>query len=160
MIARYQVLQQRLLSEWVHVRTAAQKAVAAYASGGDYAVDAAALSLHSFYCGLERLFELIARQIDDSLPEGAAWHRDLLAQMTLNLPNVRPPVLQMTTMEGLLEFLGFRHVVRNVYAWELEPRRVALLVQQIPSLIEAIESDINAFTQFLDAASHADESAS
>lgn len=76
---------------------AAEKAQAAYQAGGPYNVDAAALSLHGFYSGTERLFEWIARQIDSSLPQGVAWHRELLQQMTLNVPDVRPPVIQPAT---------------------------------------------------------------
>ncbi len=44
-------------------------------------LDAVALNLHSFYSGLERLFELIARQLDGSVPAGETWHRQLLLQM-------------------------------------------------------------------------------
>ena len=56
-------------------------------------VDSVALNLHSFYSGLERLFELIARHVDGNLPEGETWHRDLLQQMTQDLPDVRPAVI-------------------------------------------------------------------
>ena len=38
--------------------------------------------LHSFYNGLENIFHTIAKQIDNSIPEGANWHKDLLQQMT------------------------------------------------------------------------------
>ena len=41
-------------------------------------VDSVALNLHSFYSGLEKLFELIARYVDRELPVGETWHRDLL----------------------------------------------------------------------------------
>jgi hypothetical protein len=41
-------------------------------------LDSVALNLHSFYSGLEKLFELIAKHIDHSIPEGETWHRDLL----------------------------------------------------------------------------------
>lgn len=41
-------------------------------------IDSVALNLHSFYSGVERLFELVARQVDRNVPEGGAWHRDLL----------------------------------------------------------------------------------
>lgn len=37
-----------------------------------------ALHLHSFYNGVERVFESIARQIDPTFPSGTHWHRDLL----------------------------------------------------------------------------------
>jgi hypothetical protein len=49
-------------------------------------VDSAAFNLHSFYSGLEKLFELIARHIDRSLPGGETWHRDLLQRMSQDFP--------------------------------------------------------------------------
>lgn len=46
-------------------------------------LDSVALNLHNFYSGLERLFELIARHVDRTLPTGGTgiaiyfsrWHR-------------------------------------------------------------------------------------
>lgn len=39
--------------------------------------EAVALNLHSFYSGLERLFELLARHVDGVILTGDAWCRDL-----------------------------------------------------------------------------------
>lgn len=41
--------------------------------------DGVALNLHSFYTAVERILEDIAREIDESVPSGPEWHRDLLA---------------------------------------------------------------------------------
>ncbi|MCA9968762.1 MAG: hypothetical protein KC425_01030 [Anaerolineales bacterium] len=159
MITHYPVLHRRIASEWENVRAAAAKAQAAFAAGGDYYVDAASLSLHGFYNGTERLLTWIARQIDGSLPQGASWHRELLQQMTLDVPGVRPPVLRKPTATLLEEYLGFRHIVRNLYAWELEHDKVKRLVDLLPQTVQAMEADLNAFGRFLDAAGRADEDA-
>jgi len=151
-ITQYHVLRQRLATEWANVRAAAEKAQAAYTEGGKYHVDAAALSLHGFYNGVERLFEWIARQIDGTLPQGSSWHRELLQQMTLDVPEVRPPVLQTPTAKLLEEYLGFRHVVRNLYSWELEPAKVKRLIELLPQTVQAVETDLETFGRFLDAA--------
>ena len=50
-------------------------------SSDDYYVDATALNLHGFYAGLERIFELIADDVDQAKPDGAHWHQNLLRQM-------------------------------------------------------------------------------
>ena len=57
----------------------------------DVYLDSVALNLHSFYSGLERLFE-IARHIDCSVPEGETWHRDLLDQMACEVADIRPAI--------------------------------------------------------------------
>jgi hypothetical protein len=43
-------------------------------------LDGVALNLHSFYSGTERIFELIAANVDDILPKGENWHQALLKQ--------------------------------------------------------------------------------
>jgi len=48
-------------------------------------LDSAALNLHGFYSGLERLFELIARHVDGAIPSGETWHRDLLQWIELKI---------------------------------------------------------------------------
>jgi hypothetical protein len=62
-------------------------------SQDDYYVDATALNLHSLYAGLEHVFELIADRVDRTKPSGAHWHQELLHQMAIEIPGVRPPVL-------------------------------------------------------------------
>lgn len=42
--------------------------------------------LHSFYNGIEKIFELIGKKIDKSTPQSKQWHRDLLIQMSKDLP--------------------------------------------------------------------------
>ena len=46
-------------------------------------LDSVALNLHGFYSGLERIFELIAKHVDEDIPSGDLWHRDLLRQLLL-----------------------------------------------------------------------------
>lgn len=163
MINRYSVLRQRLQIEWQEVRQAAEKAIQAYdqltpkRTDASVYLDSVALNLHGFYNGLERIFEWLARQIDGTMPEGSAWHRDLLQQMSFSVPNVRPEVIQPGTRELLEPFLGFRHVVRNLYTWHFEPEKISRLISQLPETVTSLDADFSRFSQFLDAATHADE---
>lgn len=77
----------------------------------DIYLDSVALNLHSFYSGSERLLKLIARHVDNNLPDSIMWHRDLLQQMASDLPNVRPAVISQSNLTSLDEFRRFRHVV-------------------------------------------------
>jgi hypothetical protein len=38
-------------------------------------ISAIAFNLHSFYTGIERIFEAIAKQIDQYQPSGSNWHK-------------------------------------------------------------------------------------
>ncbi len=136
MIPGYQVLAARIQAEVEDldrsVRRAERAWQAAQRAGADQDmfVDSAALNLHGFYAGVERLCEAVALQLDGSLPKGEAWHRDLLGQMTLDLPGLRPPVISVAVTQWLDEYRRFRHVVRNVYAESLDPLRVGELVKR------------------------------
>src|SRR5690349_21265936 len=82
----------------------------------DVYLDALALYLHDIYQGFERVFATVADRLDDSTPRTAEWHKDLLDQVALEVPGLRPAVLSGEAMELLDELRRFRHVVRHVYA--------------------------------------------
>lgn len=118
----------------------------------DY-VGTLALNLHGFYTGVERCFEEIARQLDETVPSGTDWHRRLLRQMSAELPNLRPPVIQVATRQAIDEYRSFRHVVRNVYTFDLQPHRVAALTETLAECFATFKQDIAAFCDFLESVS-------
>lgn len=162
MIPRYRLYEQRLRTDWPDVRRAATRAKDVYGRGlrsdvdEEAFVEAAALNLHAFYSGLERTFEWIARELDGAVPRSDTWHRDLLDQMALQIPDVRPAVLGPATRTMLDDFMRFRHRIRHLYAWDISSERVAQLIAQVPHVIACLDADLEAFADFLDAASEAD----
>ncbi len=84
--------------------------------------------LHSFYNGLENIFLSIAKGINDQVPAGTQWHRDLLAQMAQATPN-RVAVLPAELSLRLAGYLGFRHFYRHSYTFYLEWDEVEDLVK-------------------------------
>lgn len=117
----------------------------------DVYLDSVALNLHSFYSGLERLFELIARHVDSSVPDGSTWHQDLLYQMSRDVPNVRPAVISQNSRQSLGEFRRFRHLVRNVYATNLVPDKIIGLMSTLPVLWPDLKAELMAFCNFMQA---------
>lgn len=63
----------------------------------DVYLDSVALNLHGLYSAAERLLELIVRNVDRSVLDGTAWHRDLLEQISKDVPGVRPAVISKDT---------------------------------------------------------------
>lgn len=116
----------------------------------DLFLDSAALNLHDFYAGLERIFHQIATIIDGSLPTGREWHRDLLQQMQADLPDLRPPVLSSEVSHAIDEFLRFRHVVRNIYAFQFDPNSLERLAQLMPLVFRQAKAELLAFAEFLE----------
>jgi hypothetical protein len=106
--------------------------------------------LHGFYSGVERLFEDIARTLEKALPSGPGWHQDLLPQMSAEVPSNRPPVIRQDTRNCLDEYRGFRHVVRNVYTFQLRPPRLQQLAQQLGDCFASLKGDIEEFSKFLE----------
>ena len=116
----------------------------------DLYIDSAALNLHDIYSGVERILKQIAATVDGNLPASPEWHRDLLEQMGLDLPQVRPPVLSNESIINLDEYLRFRHVVRNVYTFSLDPERVGRLVKELGPVYDQLRQELFMFAQFLE----------
>ncbi|MEK7809688.1 MAG: antitoxin [Chloroflexota bacterium] len=162
MILRYQRLAQRIRDELTDINSEVARAQKSWeasleADDPDAYIDSVALNLHGFYSGVERLFELIATQVDDSAPEGEAWHRQLIDQMAREIPETRPAVIDEFIAAALDEFRKFRHLVRNVYTIHLDSERMRLLVDVLPSLWEQLQKDLLKFADFLIELSKADE---
>jgi hypothetical protein len=118
-----------------------------YAEPGHF--DSVALNIHSFYSGLERVFEKISSAVDGSLPQGVNWHQELLNQMALEIPSVRPAVISDKTRQQLDSYRGFRHVVRNVYTYHISPDKMKPLARGIRRVFKQVEKELVAFSRFV-----------
>jgi hypothetical protein len=83
-----------------------------------------AVNLHGWYTALETALERVARLLDQTVPDGGSWHLDLLAQMRLEVPGVRPAIIPESVMPELHELRKFRHFCRNAYALDLDAAMV------------------------------------
>lgn len=45
---------------------------------------------YDFNTGVEKILEDIAKEVDRRVPIGEGWHSELLHQMTLDIPGLRP----------------------------------------------------------------------
>jgi len=163
MMARYQALAQRIRTEMEDLERTQAIIQRHWHSARSASVDpdaylnSVALNLHSWYSGLERVFELIALELDGGTLGGEAWHTELLRQVALDLPNVRPPVIQSETAMHLDEYRKFRHRIRNIYATSLDPDRMQSLVEELPTLWASVRGEIAAFSMFLDSLAGTDK---
>lgn len=108
--------------------------------------------VHDVYTGIERIFEKVAPELNGGVPAGPAWHRELLENMTLELPGLRPQVISRQTASELEELLRFRHRFRNMYGFELEWPKLRPLLERLPATWKRVETEVDAFLAFLDAA--------
>lgn len=151
---RYTALAGRIRTSLTDIQSAVERAnllsEKALRTSDDGYWDGVALNLQSFYTGVEHIFEDIGRTMETSLPAGSEWHMDLLVQMSGAIDGIRPAVISRTTRESLDEYRGFRHVVRNVYAFHLRADRLQALVMGLSSCFQAVNDELTAFADYLD----------
>jgi len=104
-----------------------------------------AMLLHSFYNGLENIFNRIARKIDKNVPYGEEWHKELLESMTRTTGKRENVVLNDSTCEELKEYLGFRHFSRHAYAFDLDWNLMKDLVIKLDEVKMKVISEIKIF---------------
>lgn len=108
-----------------------------------------ALKLHNFYTGCERIFQKIADDINGGVPVSMDWHKRLLKSMSLEIDKIRPPVVSKDTAKALEEYLAFRHVVRNIYGFEIDSERLKRLMEKLPDAYKKFKKEVENFIAFL-----------
>ena len=115
-----------------------------------YSLRARGSILHDFYNVVERIFVRIASELNGGVPRAAQWHRELVANMALHVPEVRPAVIDPALAEALGEYLRFRHVFRNVYgSVVIEAGRLRPLERRLPATLAAFRERIRAFLAWM-----------
>jgi len=104
-------------------------------------ITALATVLHSFYNGIENIFGIVAKEIDQHFPKGTAWHRELLDQMTKD-NNARGAIIDEQARGILLEYLSFRHFFRHSYSFHLDWTQMKSLVSGLASNWDRVKAGI------------------
>ncbi len=108
--------------------------------------------LHDFYTFVENIAKTVAARVDGGIPGGDDWHRELLEQMSLPIPGLRPPLLSGDTVELLNKFRAFRHVFRNIYGFQLDAGRTLELLRDLNRTVVALNTDLDRFLSEIDRA--------
>ncbi len=108
-------------------------------------LNAAGSILHSFYNGLESIFKLIHKATDNTPLTSTMWHSELFHSM-FKESEKRNTVLSQDLEEPLKEYLGFRHVFRHSYGYELDWERLNPLFSGMPEIWQRIKT---CFEEFL-----------
>ena len=122
----------------------------AYKKVSNLDLRAAGSILHDFYNGVENIFRRVAQELNGGLPAGEDWHRQLLADMRLEIKGLRPPLISKNLGLKLQKFLGFRHIFRNIYGFHLEQEQIKALVRELPRTLFCLKNEIAVFQKYLD----------
>lgn len=100
--------------------------------------------LHSYYNGIESIFKLIYKSSEDKPLTSNIWHSELFQSMFEKSEN-RETVLSQDLKEPLKEYLGFRHVFRHSYGYELDWERLNPLFCGMSEIWTKVKSCIVSF---------------
>ena len=95
-----------------------------------YDVTILASVLHSFYNGLENIFKIIAKNIDNNVPSGNKSHQELLEQMATK-NKYRNAIIDKKIYLSLREYATFRHFYRHSYSYQISWNIMKYLIDDI-----------------------------
>lgn len=100
--------------------------------------------LHSFYNGLENIFEIIAKNIDGIVPNGNKSHQELLHQMASE-NSKRNEVLNEELYLKLREYATFRHFYRHAYSFQLNWEKMNPLIDNLQTVWNEVKLNLENF---------------
>lgn len=106
--------------------------------------------LHNLYCAFEDLFKIVARFFENEVADEARYHAELLRRMTLHIKGVRPALLTEETARLLDSLRAFRHFFRHAYTYELDPRKLAVVLEDALKLEERYKKEVDLFLQLIE----------
>lgn len=112
-------------------------------------LNAISMAVHDAYNGVEESMKAVAAEIDDIVPTGSDWHRELALQLSAELPGTRPAVLAPELMALLQEARAFRHLVRHRYGTELDRRRTLEALATMARALPTFERDLGRLQAWL-----------
>jgi len=105
--------------------------------------------LHSFYNGCENIFNSVARFFENDLgPQ--SWHKDLLKRMNLEIPGIRPKLIDDELYRLFDDFRAFRHKFRHLYSFELDWERECLVAAKFPVTVKKFRTQVSDFLKKLE----------
>jgi len=93
--------------------------------------------LHGVYTDWESAFHRIAAVFENRL-DPSGWHVQLLRRMTLDIPGIRPAVIDARTCEHLAALRSFRHFFRHGYAVPLRWPKMQSVLEDYDAAASAV----------------------
>lgn len=100
--------------------------------------------LHSFYNGLENIFEIIAKNVDGVVPTGNKSHQELLHQMASE-NTYRREIISEDLYLSLREYATFRHFYRHAYSFQLNWEKMKTLIDNIFDVWDNVKESLENF---------------
>lgn len=108
-------------------------------------VESVAYQLHNLYCAFEDLFKIIAQTFENKIEEGLTYHKELLRRMSIAIEGIRPNIISEESLNLLSELRAFRHFFRHTYFYQLDVKKVKLVLDKALRLKEIFKKDLEKF---------------
>jgi len=112
---------------------------------GKAAAESIGYQLHNLYCAFEDLFEIVARTFENNIHDKGRYHLELLKRMTIAIEGVRPSLLSEEVFVLLDNLRSFRHFFRHAYSYDLDERKVRIVLADSMKLRHIYQKDLSAF---------------
>ena len=92
--------------------------------------------LHNFYNGIEAILKHVVQDRGLAIPDGPAWHRDLVNLAVSN------GLIAPSTAEALKPYLAFRHFFVHAYAMDIQAERLEPLSEEVQDVFDMFKKDM------------------
>lgn len=92
-------------------------------------LESLAYQLHNLYCAFEDLFKIVADFFENVVEDKAKYHSELLWRMSIPIEGIRPALLSDEAYRLLDNLRAFRHFFRHAYSYEIELKRVKIVLE-------------------------------
>ena len=99
-------------------------------------LESLAYQLHNLYCAFEDLFKIIVDFFDNTVEEKGRYHVELLRRMSISIRGIRPALLSNEGYRLLDNLRAFRHFFRHAYTYEMDLRKIKIVLQDALKLKE------------------------
>ena len=112
---------------------------------GITAVESISYQLHNLYSAFEDLFKITAKAFENHINDINRYHTELLKRMTMHIEGVRPSLISKESYMLLDSLRSFRHFFRHAYGYELDERKVDIVLEDAARLKKIYKKDIKRF---------------
>jgi hypothetical protein len=109
------------------------------------AMESVGYQLHNLYCAFEDLFKIVAETFENHIQDKRKYHQELLKRMAISIEGVRPRLLSQEGFLLLDNLRSFRHLFRHAYSYELDERKLKIVLDDAFTLRKICRNDIDAF---------------
>jgi hypothetical protein len=109
------------------------------------AMESGGYQLHNLYCAFEDLFKIVAETFENHILDKSKYHQELLKRMAIPIAGVRPRLLSQECLRLLDNLRSFRHLFRHAYSYELDERKLKIVLEDAFILRRIYLTDVDLF---------------